>query len=174
MARPSMSRGRETREESGRDDGYVETVVKVNRCAKVMKGGRRFSFSALVVVGDQAGRVGVGFGKANDVPTAVEKGGKEARKAMMEVPMVNRTIPHKVVGHFGAGRIILVPAPPGTGVIAGASARAVLVAAGVHDIFTKSLGTANPVNLIKATVAGLKQLKTRAQVESLRGVTIPE
>lgn len=173
MAKPTRMT-RETRDDSGRDDGYVETVVRVNRCAKVMKGGRRFSFSALVVVGDGSGRVGFGFGKANDVPTAVEKGGKEARKAMLTVPMVGRTVPHRVLGTFGSGRIVILPAPAGTGVIAGATARAVFVAAGVQDILTKSLGTSNPVNQIKAVFDGLRQLRTRAQVEALRGVTIPE
>lgn len=171
MSRPTRST-RDTREDSVKDDGFVESVVRVNRCAKVMKGGRRFSFSALVVVGDGAGRVGYGFGKANDVPTAVEKGGKEARKSMIEVAMVGRTLPHKVLGRFGSGRIILLPAPPGTGVIAGAVARAVFVAAGVQDVLTKSIGTSNPVNLLKATFAGIRQLRTKAQVEALRGVTV--
>jgi len=173
MARPTRTT-RDTREDAVRDDGFVETVVRVNRCAKVMKGGRRFSFSALVVVGDQAGRVGFGFGKANDVPTAVEKGGKEARKAMVEIPMVGRTLPHKVLGHFGSGRVVMLPAAPGTGVIAGATARAVFVAAGVQDVLTKSLGTSNPVNQIKAVFNGLRQLRTKGQVETLRGVTLPE
>ncbi len=173
MARPTRST-RDTRDDKSREDGFIESVVRINRCAKVMKGGRRFSFSALVVVGDGAGRVGVGFGKANDVPTSVEKGGKEARKAMVGVPMVGRTLPHKVIGHFGAARVILIPAPAGTGVIAGAAARAVLVAAGVQDVLTKSLGTSNPVNLVKATMAGIALLRTRAQVEALRGVTLPE
>ncbi|MAG57561.1 MAG: 30S ribosomal protein S5 [Planctomycetes bacterium] len=159
--------------DGSRDDGFVETVVKINRCAKVMKGGRRFSFSALVVVGDGNGKVGVGFGKANDVPTSVEKGVKEARKAMAPIALSGRTIPHEVNGRFGAARVVMLPAAPGTGVIAGATMRAVLVAAGVQDVLTKSLGTSNPINLVKATMEGLMRLRTKEQVEELRGVSIP-
>jgi small subunit ribosomal protein S5 len=147
-------------------------VVKINRCAKVMKGGRRFSFSALVVVGDGNGKVGFGFGKANDVPTSVEKGMKEARRSMTPVAMVGRTVPHEAKGRFGAARVIVLPAAPGTGVIAGASMRAVLVAAGIQDVLTKSLGSANPVNLVKATMDALGQMRTREQVEALRGVSL--
>ncbi len=165
---------RETRDDSQRGDGLIETVVRINRSAKVMKGGRRFSFSALVVVGDGAGRVGVGFGKANDVPTSIEKGGKEARKAMVDFPMVGRTLPHQVIGHFGSARIVMLPASPGTGVIAGATARAVLVAAGIQDVLTKSLGSTNPVNLLRAVLDGISQLKIKSEVERLRGVTIPD
>jgi len=174
MAKPQGrgGRGQSAREEA-REDGLSETVVKINRCAKVMKGGRRFSFSALVVVGDGQGRVGVGFGKANDVPTSVEKGVKEARKSMAPVSLVDgRTLPHETMGVFGSARVTLLPAPPGTGVIAGASVRAVLVAAGIKDVLTKSLGSANPVNLVKATHEGLKGLRSREQVEALRGVSI--
>jgi small subunit ribosomal protein S5 len=163
---------RNTRGDAPRDDGHIETVVKINRCAKVMKGGRRFSFSALVVVGDGNGKVGFGFGKANDVPTSVEKGMKEARRSMTPVAMVGRTVPHEAKGRFGAARVIVLPAAPGTGVIAGASMRAVLVAAGIQDVLTKSLGSANPVNLVKATMDALGQMRTREQVEALRGVTI--
>lgn len=170
--RGDRSRGNSAREDA-RDDGLSETVVRINRCAKVMKGGRRFSFSALVVVGDGRGKVGFGFGKSNDVPTSVEKGVKEARKSMTPIPLVDaRTLPHAVKGIFGASCVVMLPAPPGTGVIAGASVRAVLVAAGVKDVLTKSLGSTNPVNLVKATMEGLAQLRTREQVESLRGVTL--
>ena len=159
--------------EAIREAGLVENTVRVNRCAKVMKGGRRFSFSALVVVGDAAGQVGVGLGKANDVPTAIEKAAKEARRTMTRISLVDgRTLPHETVGRFGAARVKLLPAPPGTGVIAGASARAVLTAAGVQDVLTKSLGTCNPLNLVRATLAGLTSLRSREEVEALRGVTI--
>jgi small subunit ribosomal protein S5 len=157
----------------GRDDGLAEVTVHINRNCKVVKGGKRFSFSALVVVGDRAGRAGVGFAKANDVPSAVDKANKEARKNMFTIPMVGTTIPHKVRGRFGAGHIVILPAPPGTGVIAGAVARAVLTTAGVGDVLTKSFGSGNPVNLIKATLDALHQLRTREQVEALRGVTLP-
>ena len=174
MARPGGNRGggRGSRADN-RDDGIVENVVKINRCAKVMKGGRRFSFSALVVCGDGAGKVGVGFGKANDVPTSVEKGVKEARRAMEPVSLVGRTIPHAVEARFGAARVVMLPAPPGTGVIAGATMRSVITAAGIQDILTKSLGTSNPINLVKATLKGLTMLRTKEQVEALRGVEIP-
>ena len=174
MARPGGNRGggRGTRADS-RDDGISETVVKINRCAKVMKGGRRFSFSALVVCGDGSGKVGIGFGKANDVPTSVEKGVKEARRSLTPVSLVGRTIPHAVEARFGAARVIMLPAPPGTGVLAGATMRSVIVAAGIQDILTKSLGTSNPINLVKATLQGLTMLRTKEQVAELRGVEIP-
>jgi small subunit ribosomal protein S5 len=174
MSRNMTRATRDTRDDAARGDGLLETVVRVNRSSKVVKGGRRFSFSALVVVGDGSGRVGVGFGKANDVPSAVEKGGKEARKAMVEVPMVGRTLPHRVQGHYGSAKVVMLPATPGTGVIAGATTRAILVAAGVQDVLTKSLGSTNPVNLLRATMDGISQLKTKAEVERLRGVSLGE
>lgn len=151
---------------------FEETVVKVNRCAKVVKGGRRFSFSALVVIGNREGAVGVGFGKAKEVPSAVTKAVKSARKALHRIPLKNTTIPHPVVGRFGAARIKLIPAAPGTGIIAGASARAVLEFAGIKDVLTKSIGSNNPINLVKATMAGLQQLRSQKDVEQLRGVEI--
>lgn len=151
---------------------FEETVVKVNRCAKVVKGGRRFSFSALVVIGNRGGVVGVGFGKAKEVPSAVQKAVKVARKNLQRIPMVGTTIPHPVIGRFGAARVKLIPAAPGTGIIAGASARAVLEYAGITDVLTKSLGSNNPVNLVKATLNGLLQLRSRETVESLRGVSL--
>ena len=172
MANPRNRR--DSRRGDGDGDDLHETVVKINRCAKVMKGGRRFSFSALVVVGDHKGSVGVGFGKANDVPTSVEKGVKDARKALAPVALKGRTIPHMVVGRFGAARVKLIPARAGSGVIAGASVRSVVVAAGIQDIKTKCLGTTNPVNAVKATLDGLRQLRSRERVASLRGVEIPE
>jgi small subunit ribosomal protein S5 len=149
-----------------------ETVVKINRCAAVVKGGRRFSFSALVTVGDQAGVVGFGFGKAKQVPNAVEKSVKDARKRLVRIPMVGTSVPHEVMGKSGASKVILIPAAPGTGVIAGSAVRAVLEAAGIRDILTKAYGSNNPVNLVKATFDGLAQLRTRRQTEKLRGVKI--
>ncbi|MHC4940412.1 MAG: 30S ribosomal protein S5 [Planctomycetota bacterium] len=149
-----------------------ETVVKINRCAAVVKGGRRFSFSALVTVGDQAGVVGCGFGKAKMVPSAVEKAVKDGRKHLVRIPMVGTTIPHEVTGEFCSSKVVLIPAAPGTGVIAGHAVRAVLEAAGIRDILTKSYGSTNPVNLVKATFDGLAQLRTRKQAEKLRGVKL--
>jgi small subunit ribosomal protein S5 len=170
---PPRGRGRGPGGDGPRDD-FAETVVKINRSAKVVKGGRRFSFSALVVVGDKKGKVGVGYGKANEVPLSVEKGVKEARKSLVTIPMKGSTIPHRVIGRFGASRVVMLPAPAGTGVIAGATVRAVVTAAGVGDIATKSIGSPNPVNLVKAAMNALGQLRTKPQVEALRGVTIPD
>ncbi len=149
-----------------------DTVVKIYRCAKVVKGGRRFSFAALVVVGDRAGNVGIGYGKANEVPLAVEKGMKDAKKSMHSVPLVKRTIPHQVIGRFGATKVVLVPASPGTGVIAGSSARAVLEYAGVHDVLTKVYGSTGAKNVVKATLNGLLKLRNKETIEALRGVAI--
>ena len=151
---------------------FEDTVVKVFRCSKVVKGGRRFSFAALVVVGDRAGTVGIGYGKANEVPLAVEKGVKDAKKSLQRIALVDRTIPHRVDGKYGATRIIMVPASPGTGVIAGSSARAVLEYAGVQDILTKVYGSTSAKNVVKATLNGLLRLRTKDMVESLRGVEI--
>lgn len=149
-----------------------DTVVKIYRCSKVVKGGRRFSFAALVVVGDRDGGVGVGYGKANEVPLSVEKGVKDAKKSMHTIPLVGRTIPHQVVGRFGATKIVLVPASPGTGVIAGSSARAVLEFAGVSDVLTKVYGSTAPKNVVKATLNGLLNLRNKEAIETLRGVAI--
>lgn len=149
-----------------------ENVVKIKRCAAVVKGGRRFSFAAMVVVGDGNGKVGWGYGKANEVPPSVEKARKEGMRNMTQIPLDEATIPHQVIGEFGAARVVLVPASPGTGVIAGAAVRAVCEAAGIHDILTKSFGSNNPVSLVKATIEGLKQLRPRMEVERLRGVTL--
>jgi small subunit ribosomal protein S5 len=149
-----------------------DTVVKVFRCAKVVKGGRRFSFAALVVVGDRDGTVGVGYGKANEVPTAVEKGLKDAKKSLSKIPLIGRTIPHKVIGRYRATKIILVPASPGTGVIAGSSARAVLEYSGVQDVLTKVYGSTSAKNVVKATLNGLLKLRNKEEIEATRGVAI--
>ena len=157
------------------DGNFSETqekVVKIRRCAAVVKGGRRFSFAAMTVVGDGKGKVGWGYGKANEVPPAVEKAVKDGTRNMVPVALSGTTIPHTVKGRFGAAKVILVPAGPGTGVIAGAAVRAVCEAAGIKDILTKSFGTSNPHNLVKATIGALQQLRSASEVERLRGVSL--
>lgn len=154
------------------DKKYIERVVKIKRCAAVVKGGRRFSFAAMVVVGDGERRVGWGYGKANEVPPSVEKATKQASRSMVEVPVEDGTIPHTVRGRFGSADVLLIPAGPGTGVIAGAAVRAVCEAAGIHNILTKSFGSNNPVSVIKATIVALQQCRTRQDTERLRGVTL--
>ena len=158
-----------------RVENLVDRVVKIRRCAAVVKGGRRFSFNALVVVGDRNGRVSWGYGKANEVPPAVEKAAKDAQERLKRqkvVSMAGETIPHRIIGQFGASKVILVPAGPGTGVKAGPGVRDVLECCGIRNILTKTHGSTNPINLVKATIEGLMQLRTREDVARLRGVTL--
>ena len=174
----SDRRGRDNRRDGGRDQAeksqYVERVVTINRVSKVVKGGRRFSFTALVVVGDGAGLVGVGYGKAREVPTAISKGVEEAKKNFFRVPRVAATIPHPVQGEAAAGVVLLRPASPGTGVIAGGPVRAVLECAGIHDVLSKSLGSSNTINIVHATVEALQQLEEPRAVAARRGLDYDE
>jgi len=166
------NRGRDRESRAGED--LEEIVVKVKRCAKVVKGGKRFSFNALVVVGDRRGRVGWGYGKANEVPFAVNKGIQEGKKSLIEVPVVRTTIPHEIHQKHGATSVVLRPACEGTGIKAGAAARAVLELAGIHNVLTKVFGSTNPINVVKATFTALSKLRTIARVEEARGVTLRE
>ncbi|MBO0828884.1 MAG: 30S ribosomal protein S5 [Streptosporangiales bacterium] len=177
----SQRRGGERRERRDRRDGgasdkgaYLEKVVKINRVAKVVQGGRRFSFTALVIVGDGNGQVGVGYGKAKEVPSAIAKGVEEAKKSFFRVPRIQGTIPHPVMGEDAAGVVMLKPASPGTGVIAGGPVRAVLECAGVHDVLTKSLGSSNPINIVHATVAALRALTNPEDIAKRRGLAVED
>ena len=172
-----QQRGRKTRDRKEKSEDsmpgdLLDRVVKIKRCAAVVKGGRRFSFAAMVVVGDGKGKVGWGYGKANEVPPSVRKAQKQASRSMIDVPLIEGTIPHQIWGHFGAAKVVLIPAGAGTGVIAGQAVRAVCEACGVRDILTKSFGTNNPVTLVKATIDAMSKLRTHEQVEALRGVEL--
>lgn len=171
MAKTANKKQKQKQEQEN-SSGLIETTVKIKRCAAVVKGGRRFSFAAMVVVGDGNGKVGCGYGKANEVPPSVEKANKHATRSMIDVPIVEGSIPHKVKGRFGAAKVVLLPAGPGTGIIAGSAVRAVCEAAGIKNILTKSFGSNNPVTLVKATIDALGRLRTADDVQRLRGIEL--
>jgi small subunit ribosomal protein S5 len=168
---PSQHMGRS---QQGEESEFEDKVIHINRCAKVVKGGRRFSFAAIVVVGDKKGQVGVGLGKAGEVPEAIKKAGKQAKKNLMKIPLEGSTIPHEIIGHFGASKVLMKPAPEGTGIIASSSVRAILEVAGIQNILTKSIRRDNPHNVVRATLDGLKNLRQFENIAKARGKTIAE
>ena len=174
MEQQSRPRGRGRSDGFQRDTEFVEKLVKLNRVAKVVKGGRRFSFSALVVVGDQKGRVGFGFGKANDVSEAIRKSIEKAKNSLVTVPVKKETIPHEIIGQFKSAKVVLKPAAPGTGIIAGGAVRAVMEASGIHDILSKSLGSDNTMNIVKAVFDGLNKLMNAKEIANGRGKVVSE
>src|SRR6478609_2811963 len=169
-----MALGQQGNRQNQEESEFEDKVIHINRCAKVVKGGRRFSFAAIVVVGDKKGQVGVGLGKAGEVPEAIKKAGKQAKKNLMKVPLEGNTIPHEVLGHFGASQVLMKPAPEGTGIIASSSVRAILEVAGIQNILTKSLRRDNPHNVVRATLEALKNLRNFSDIAKARGKTIPE
>src|SRR6478609_2816974 len=174
MAEPRQNRGRRPQrsDQQKEQSDLTEKVVFINRCAKVVKGGRRFSFSALIVAGDKKGRVGFGFGKANEVSEAIRKASDSAKKSLVKMSTQNNTIPHEVIGEHGGGRVLLRPASPGTGIIAGGGVRAVVEAAGIRDVLAKSLGSSNHANVVKATLEALRQLRLREEIFKARGIAV--
>jgi small subunit ribosomal protein S5 len=169
-----MAAGPQMGRHSQEDSEFEDKVIHINRCAKVVKGGRRFSFAAIVVVGDKKGQVGVGLGKAGEVPEAIKKAGKQAKKNLMKIPMEGNTIPHEITGHFGASKVLMKPAPEGTGIIASSSVRAILEVAGIQNILTKSIRRDNPHNVVRATLEGLRSLRNMADIAKARGKTVGE
>lgn len=169
-----MAIGQQMGRHQQEDSEFEDKVIHINRCAKVVKGGRRFSFAAIVVVGDKKGQVGVGLGKAGEVPEAIKKAGKQAKKNLMRIPLEGNTIPHQVIGHFGASQVLMKPAPEGTGIIASSSVRAIMEVAGIQNILTKSIRRDNPHNVVRATLSGLKSLRNMADIAKARGKTVGE
>ncbi|MEK6704393.1 MAG: 30S ribosomal protein S5 [Bdellovibrionota bacterium] len=168
-----MAIGHDTKRQHEESE-FEDKVIHINRCAKVVKGGRRFSFSAIVVVGDKKGQIGIGLGKAGEVPEAIKKAGKQAKKNLMKVPLDGSTIPHEIIGRFGSSEVLMKPAPEGTGIIASSSVRAILEVAGIKNILTKSIRRDNPHNVVRATVEGLKRLRSFAMIAQARGKTVGE
>ncbi|OFZ51706.1 MAG: 30S ribosomal protein S5 [Bdellovibrionales bacterium RIFOXYC1_FULL_54_43] len=169
-----MAGPQDNRRQHQEDSEFEDKVIHINRCAKVVKGGRRFSFAAIVVVGDKKGQIGVGLGKAGEVPEAIKKAGKQAKKNLMKVPLEGNTIPHEVVGHFGASQVLMKPAPEGTGIIASSSVRAIMEVAGIQNILTKSIRRDNPHNVVRATLEGLRSLRSFSDIAKARNKTVGE
>ncbi|HLD98853.1 MAG TPA: 30S ribosomal protein S5 [Bdellovibrionota bacterium] len=169
-----MAGPQDNRRQHQEDSEFEDKVIHINRCAKVVKGGRRFSFAAIVVVGDKKGQIGVGLGKAGEVPEAIKKAGKQAKKNLMKIPLEGNTIPHEVVGHFGASQVLMKPAPEGTGIIASSSVRAIMEVAGIQNILTKSIRRDNPHNVVRATLEGLRSLRSFSDIAKARNKTVGE